>query len=78
MNVAHCASPYESPFSPAGRVAITGPDVVLKPRLALAFAAAVQELCTNAAKYGALSVPSGKVDVTWRRDAAALTQLGLE
>ena len=46
-------------------VVITGPAVVLHPRGALALGMAVHELATNAAKFGALSVPEGDVAVTW-------------
>ncbi|HET6521027.1 MAG TPA: HWE histidine kinase domain-containing protein [Geminicoccaceae bacterium] len=46
-----------------GRIA--GPDLVLTPKAALALSMAVHELTTNAAKYGALSVPEGRVEVTW-------------
>ena len=38
----------------ARRFVITGPDVRLQPHNALTFAMALQELATNAAKYGAL------------------------
>jgi anti-sigma regulatory factor (Ser/Thr protein kinase) len=44
-----------------------GPDLDLDPKQALALALAVNELATNAAKYGALSKPSGTVDVSWSR-----------
>jgi PAS domain S-box-containing protein len=44
---------------------IDGPDVRLTPRTALALALAMHELATNAAKYGALSVPTGRVAITW-------------
>ena len=46
-------------------VVITGPTVLLDPRGALALGMAVHELATNAAKFGALSVPEGDVAVTW-------------
>src|SRR5205823_4690325 len=42
-----------------------GPDVSLEPRTAQTLALALHELSTNAAKYGALSVMSGRVDLTW-------------
>ena len=51
------------------RTQIDGPTVVLKPDLAQAIAVAVHELATNAAKYGALSVPEGQVRVEWSRAA---------
>jgi len=48
-----------------GRVTLTGPEVYLSSQLAVSLGMAVHELTTNAAKYGALSVYGGKVDVTW-------------
>jgi two-component sensor histidine kinase len=47
------------------RVTITGPSLVLMPEQAQLVAMAVHELATNAAKYGSLSVGTGKVAVTW-------------
>ena len=40
----------------------------LPPKMAIAVALAFHELATNAVKYGALSVPEGRVDFTWRLD----------
>lgn len=56
-----------APYSSASdvRLSLTGPDVVLLPNIALSFGLAIHELITNAAKYGALSVPDGSVSVTW-------------
>jgi two-component sensor histidine kinase len=48
-----------------GRVTVTGPDIRLKPQPALAIAMIVNELATNATKYGALSVPAGRVSLRW-------------
>jgi PAS domain S-box-containing protein len=48
------------------RFRIEGPGLWLAPRSALALALALHELGTNAAKYGALSVDGGVVDVVWQ------------
>ena len=50
----------------AGRFALGGPGLWLKPRAALALALAFHELGTNAAKYGALSADGGSVSIGWR------------
>lgn len=64
-----------SPFSgqdPAGcRVSVAGPELVLAPKAAVALHAVFHELATNAAKYGALSVSSGCVAVSWTADPHA-------
>jgi PAS domain S-box-containing protein len=45
------------------RINISGDDIRLPAALAQAIAVAVHELATNAAKYGSLSVPTGKIEV---------------
>jgi two-component sensor histidine kinase len=50
-----------------GRVVLAGPAVNLDTKQALALALAVNELATNASKYGSLSKPAGTVDVSWSR-----------
>jgi two-component sensor histidine kinase len=47
------------------RISMEGPDIILTPTLALTLALIVHELATNAAKYGALSVPAGKLSIQW-------------
>jgi PAS domain S-box-containing protein len=46
-------------------VTIEGPAVQLKPETAQNLGLALHELASNASKYGALSVPSGRIDVRW-------------
>ncbi len=50
------------------RFRVDGPHLQLAPSAALAIAMALQELSTNAAKYGALSSDAGQVDIVWRLD----------
>jgi two-component system CheB/CheR fusion protein len=56
-----------APYAGAGpeRVVLRGEDVILRPRAVLTLAIAVHELTTNAAKYGALSVPGGRIEARW-------------
>ena len=55
--------PYD--HEAGGRVALTGPSVELNADLAVPTGMAIHELTTNAAKHGALSVPSGRIAVAW-------------
>ncbi|HXD45732.1 MAG TPA: PAS domain S-box protein [Pseudolabrys sp.] len=57
-------APYAGASS--NRIVLRGEDLVLRPRAVLTLAMAFHELTTNAAKYGALSVPSGRVEIVWR------------
>lgn len=50
------------------RVNIRGDDIRLPATLAQAIAVSVHELATNAAKYGSLSRPSGKIEISWHTD----------
>jgi PAS domain S-box-containing protein len=58
-----------SPYCQDGetRVRIDGPAVLLETEAAQTIAVTLHELATNAAKYGALSVPTGKVRIEWLR-----------
>ncbi|HWW25093.1 MAG TPA: sensor histidine kinase, partial [Caulobacter sp.] len=47
------------------KILIEGEDVELAPKQALALGMVFHELATNAAKYGALSTPAGKVAIAW-------------
>jgi two-component sensor histidine kinase len=47
------------------RISMEGPDIILSPTFALTMTLIVHELATNAAKYGALSRPAGKLSVHW-------------
>ena len=54
------------------KLTTAGPDVSIEPRAAQTLALALHELSTNAAKYGALSVVSGRVRLTWELRADRL------
>ena len=47
------------------RVSISGPDVAITVEAAQGVGLALHELATNAAKYGALSCPEGKISISW-------------
>ena len=53
-------------FETAGAIpSVSGAPIRVNSRAALAFALAIHELGTNATKYGALSVPSGRISIAW-------------
>ena len=52
----------------APRITLEGPDLRLPPEGALALTMILHELCTNAVKHGALSVPAGRAVLTWARE----------
>lgn len=49
----------------ASRIAMSGADLALAPKAVIALHAVLHELAVNAAKHGALSVPDGRLSVTW-------------
>jgi PAS domain S-box-containing protein len=49
----------------ADQLRLSGPPVNLPPGTATSLGLVLHELSTNAAKYGALSVPAGKVGISW-------------
>ena len=52
-----------------------GPKVVLEPAQTIALGAVLHELATNACKYGALSVPAGRVEVNWNVTAKTVSTI---
>jgi putative addiction module CopG family antidote len=71
--VAKAVSPFQD--KDAARFRCHGPQVRLPPRMALALAMALQELATNAVKYGALSTAGGEVSITWDINKSARLRL---
>jgi two-component sensor histidine kinase/PAS domain-containing protein len=55
---------------PSPQIEIHGPDIDLTAEAAQAIGLALHELATNAIKYGALSVPHGRLSISWQVDQA--------
>jgi two-component sensor histidine kinase len=58
--------PYDS--QGARRFHFNGPDIRITSGAVIALAMTFNELCTNTTKFGALSIPSGRVEVAWTID----------
>jgi two-component sensor histidine kinase/ActR/RegA family two-component response regulator len=52
----------------AGRFSMSGPDIKITSGAVIALAMTLNELCTNTTKFGALSVPTGSIDIAWKID----------
>ncbi len=64
--VRSATEPYEN--KDAARFSISGPEIQIVSGSVIALAMMLNELCTNATKFGALSVPSGRIDIAWTID----------
>src|SRR3978361_799326 len=51
-----------------GRFSIEGPDIRITSAAVIALAMTLNELCTNTTKFGALSVPKGRIEIGWQID----------
>jgi PAS domain S-box-containing protein len=60
------------------RIVVRGPKLHLNAVSAQAIGLALQELATNASKYGSLSTDRGRVDVSWGTDHDAFTMSWIE
>ena len=64
------------PFDNAdvAKFSIEGSDVQIASGAVIAIAMTLNELCTNTTKFGALSIPGGRVAITWVVDEAKRLQ----
>ena len=58
--------PYDS--QDTGRFSIEGRDIRITSGAVIALAMTLNELCTNTTKFGALSVPAGRIEIVWTID----------
>jgi two-component sensor histidine kinase len=70
--VARLAESATEPFRTDGNFVLSGPRCELPRDACVPLSLALHELCTNAAKHGALSAPEGRVLLSWHCDPAGL------
>ncbi|WEK48208.1 MAG: CHASE domain-containing protein [Candidatus Andeanibacterium colombiense] len=66
-------APYSRELGPS--IELSGPNIDLAPNDALSLGLAIHELATNAAKYGALSDPGGRLAIDWQLDGPERARL---
>jgi two-component sensor histidine kinase/CheY-like chemotaxis protein len=69
-SLTHTFSSATEPYDNQGarRFHFNGPDIRITSGAVIAFAMTFNELCTNTTKFGALSVPTGRVEIAWTID----------
>jgi two-component sensor histidine kinase/DNA-binding response OmpR family regulator len=69
-SLTHTFSSATEPYDGQGsrRFHFNGPDLKITSGAVIALAMTFNELCTNTTKFGALSVPAGRVEVAWTID----------
>jgi two-component sensor histidine kinase len=72
-SLTHIFSSATEPYDSQGirRFHFNGPDLRISSGAVIALAMTFNELCTNTTKFGALSVPAGRVEVAWTIDLPA-------
>jgi len=72
-DLAELAETLIRPFRAAGQgnIRIEGAPVALSAKAAQSLALVLHELATNAVKHGALSLPGGKISISWDRVGAS-------
>jgi two-component sensor histidine kinase len=66
QTVRGATEPYDSRGT--GHFSVNGPDLPITSGAVIALAMTFNELCTNTTKFGALSVPDGRVNIGWQVD----------
>jgi len=66
-----------APYATASNTHLDGPDIVLRVEAGQMLAMVFHELATNAAKFGAISVKSGRVSVRWKLGCNEHSESGL-
>jgi two-component sensor histidine kinase/ActR/RegA family two-component response regulator len=69
-SLTHTFSGATEPFESQGarRFHFNGPDIRITSGAVIALAMTFNELCTNTTKFGALSIPTGRVEIAWTID----------
>src|ERR1700722_34758 len=69
-SLTHTLSSATEPYDSLGgrRFHFNGPDIRITSVAVIALAMTFNELCTNTTKFGALSVPAGRVEIAWTID----------
>ena len=78
MNMRQVVEMALRPHHILDQIGIEGADCPLSPKRALALTLALNELATNAVKYGALSCREGRVSVRWDTDKSSSERLVFE